>query len=38
MSPMYSRYWRNMLILGSIILVGWGLYELRKWAWGVVGW
>lgn len=38
MSPMHPRYWRNMLVLGSIILVGWGVYEAGKWAWEVWGW
>lgn len=35
MSPMYSRYWRVMLFLGSLFLVGWGAVELGKW---VMGW
>lgn len=37
MSPMHPRYWRNMLVLGSIILVGWGIYEAAVWVAEMMG-
>ncbi len=29
-SSMHSRYWRNMLILGSSVLAGWLVWEAVK--------
>ena len=35
MSPMSPRYWRNMAVLGSVVLVGWLVWQAVK---GWFGW